>query len=145
MTRVAVGGGRLNANKRLAQAVLGKLLKEEWGPDAVIIEGDAQGYDRIAGAWARARRLENIKVRVDGELDGYRDDAPKRRNQRLLDQEHPEVFVAFDGGPGTRDMMSRCLRAGVRVYEVEVMDRNFIVWQWAGDGGKAQLVTEGGF
>lgn len=141
--RVAVGGGRLRADNRLVRSVLGKLLKDFWGPDTVVIEGDAKGYDRLAGAWARRNHLTNIKVRIDPEIDGWRDDAPRRRNQRVIDQEHPELFVAFDGGPGTRDMMRRCLRHGVIIYEVEVVAENFLVWSWAGDGGRATLITEG--
>jgi UDP-N-acetylmuramoylalanine-D-glutamate ligase len=37
----------------------------------------------------------------------------------MLDKEHPDLVVAFPGGRGTTDMISRAKKAGVKVMEIK--------------------------
>ena len=41
------------------------------------------------------------------------------RNQFMLEQEKPDLVIAFDGGRGTADMMRRSRRAGVDTIHIE--------------------------
>ena len=121
--RPGVTGGRVGADKRRACAALEALWKA-WGypSDLSLIEGDAEGYDRITGTWADIRGFSHSKFSIDKDLDGDDDQAPKRRNQRMLDIGKPERLIIFPGGPGTRHMYSICHAAGVRCFEVAFTD-----------------------
>ena len=39
------------------------------------------------------------------------------RNQRMLDAGQPDLVVAFEGGRGTADMITRTKRAGIEILE----------------------------
>jgi YspA, cpYpsA-related SLOG family len=81
-----------------------------------IATGAQQGADTLAEIWARRRgiRLELYHAlwRTHGDAAG------PIRNQKMLDDEHPDVVIAFPGGRGTADMVRRAKDAGVRVIEV---------------------------
>lgn len=146
--RLVICGGRVGVEDDGAWAVLDKLRKIGWiTDDDEIAEGNAHGYDRIAGAWGRKHRLTCHKFKIDAALDGDRDDAPKRRNQRMFDVFRPTHALGFPGGPGTRDMLTICSRANISVADVEFDPRNrrFQVWSWPnkGTGQPAMLITEG--
>jgi hypothetical protein len=57
-----------------------------------------------------------IRRRRDGRL--YNAAAGGIRNQRMLDEEKPNLVVAFPGGNGTADMCRRANSAGLEVIEV---------------------------
>jgi len=40
------------------------------------------------------------------------------RNQQMLDESRPDLIVAFPGGRGTKDMVDRATKAGVKVVKV---------------------------
>lgn len=83
---------------------------------SAIITGDAPGADRLAARWARRQML--TVHRFDAEWGALGISAGPRRNQRMLDEGKPDMVVAFAGGRGTADMVSRAKKAGVRVIEV---------------------------
>lgn len=117
--RVLVCGGRDFSGTDVAYAALDR-LRREYGFD-VVIEGDAHGADRIAGFWARKRRLDNLKFPADWAAHGRA--AGPIRNQKMLDEGKPDLVIAFPGGRGTADMVRRAETAGVRVVHVEGLDR----------------------
>lgn len=128
--RILVCGGRDYTDQDFVYQTLDRLHKQ-YGFD-VVIEGNAHGVDRMAGYWARRRRLDNVKESVtQADYDKHgRYLAPKVRNQRMLDKHNPDLVVAFPGGGGTMDMVARALRAGVRVERVKAPAQ--------GQGGRPQ-------
>lgn len=110
--RILVCGGRDFNSPITAWRAL-DLLHEDRGID-VLIEGDAPGADRIAGAWARRHDIENLKFRAKWKTFGRA--AGPIRNQQMLEEGRPELVVAFPGGRGTADMVERAEGAGIEVY-----------------------------
>ena len=113
--RVLVCGGRNYRNTAECYKLL-DCLRANTGFDC-LIEGDARGADRIAGYWARKRRLDNLKFPADWAAHGKA--AGPIRNQRMIDEGKPDLVVAFPGGCGTADMVSRAKGAGIKVIKVK--------------------------
>jgi hypothetical protein len=86
----------------------------------VLIEGDARGADRLAGALAKARGWELEVYPSDWQRHGRA--AGMRRNARMLRQGHPERVIAFTddlaASRGTADMVRRAHGAGIPVLVV---------------------------
>lgn len=115
--RVLVCGSRNWHDRREIYATLDRLAKD-WGPDVVVIEGDAKGVDRMAGYWARKHRFENVKFPVtDADWKAHGKGAGPKRNARMLAEGRPDLVVAFPGGSGTRNMIDQATAAGVPVIE----------------------------
>jgi hypothetical protein len=112
--KVLVCGGRYYGDWEQAYKVLGE-IREKRGI-TVVIHGDAVGADRIAGDWANGQSLAVIKCPADWDRHGRA--AGPIRNQKMLDDHHPELVVAFAGGRGTADMVCRAKAAGIEVMEV---------------------------
>ena len=126
--RVLVCGGRDYNDRTSVYEALNTIVIDR-GPIDVIIHGDASGADRLAGDWARAHGVTEIRVPADwanidvpgavvrSRRDGtkYNAAAGPMRNQRMLDQHGPDLVLAFPGGSGTGDMMTRAYAAGVEV------------------------------
>jgi hypothetical protein len=66
---------------------------DKYGDITVVIEGDARGADRIAGAWAQTKGIPNIKIPAQWDYYGTR--AGSLRNRWMLDLLNPELVVAF--------------------------------------------------
>lgn len=83
----------------------------------VFITGGARGADRNAEIWAEQR---GYPVRVyPADWDKHGKKAGPIRNQEMLDKEDPDLVVAFPGGSGTANMISKACRFGVpRVLSV---------------------------
>ncbi|HVZ01753.1 MAG TPA: DUF2493 domain-containing protein [Dongiaceae bacterium] len=112
--RVLVCGGRDFTDRALLEAVLERLHRAR--VFTVLIEGDARGADRMAGAWAEVQGIAHEIFKAD--WDGHGAKAGPIRNQRMLDEGRPDLVVAFPGHSGT-DHMKRIARgAGVEVIEV---------------------------
>ena len=114
MMRVLVWGGRDYSDHARVRAVLTK-LHEANGIDA-LIEGGANGADRLARLWANAFGVPVETYEADWENQGTF--AGPARNKRMLDEGKPDVVIAFPGGRGTADMVRKARRAGVEVVEI---------------------------
>jgi hypothetical protein len=112
--RVLVCGGRRFADRALLEAVLDRLHRAR--PFAVLIEGDAQGADRMAGAWAEARGIDRLVFKADWDRLGAK--AGPTRNRQMLAEGKPDLVVAFPGRHGTAHMMRIARAAGVEVIAV---------------------------
>lgn len=110
---VLVCGGRNFGNRWWLYTALDAL--HDWKPIDVLIHGDARGADHLAGEWARDRKVPCRRYPADWEKHGK--SAGPRRNQQMLDEGRPDLVMAFPGGAGTRDMVTRAKRAGIRVDE----------------------------
>lgn len=127
--KILVCGGRKFTDALAIHRHLDNLAREHGY--LTIIEGDARGVDRIAGAWADARGHDHftlrarwrdtkrpgavVKLHANGEP--YDAMAGPERNRRML-AERPDLVLAFPGGKGTRDMKEAADEAGIAVKEV---------------------------
>lgn len=112
MVKILVCGGRDFTDRTALYRFLDNLHAVQ--PIAVVVHGAARGADQLAGAWARCMGIEERPYpALWGGYDGHR--AGPIRNQKMLDQERPDLVVAFPGGRGTADMVARSQAAGVRV------------------------------
>ena len=112
--RVLVCGGRDLTDSALVYRVLDRFHADNI--IEVLIEGGARGADRIAGYWARKHRIDNLKFPADWKA--HDNAAGPIRNQRMLKEGRPDVVIAFPGGHGTADMVTRAKAAGVPVIYV---------------------------
>ena len=78
-----------------------------------IIEGGARGADFMARCYAKYCGWELKEVKADWKK--YGNAAGPLRNQQMLDEEEPDVVIAFPGGNGTRDMIDKARKAGIKV------------------------------
>ncbi|HVT51973.1 MAG TPA: DUF2493 domain-containing protein [Dongiaceae bacterium] len=112
--RVLVCGGRDFTDRALLEAALDRLHRAH--AFTVLIEGDARGTDRMAGAWAEARGIVHEVFRAD--WDGLGPKAGPIRNRQMLDQGRPDLVVAFPGSNGTDHMKRIARAAGIEIVEV---------------------------
>lgn len=90
-----------------------------WKPsDLRIVAGAASGTDTVAIDWAKARGADWIEYPAEWERYGIRH-AGKIRNQQMLDEEKPQIGIAFPGFRGTRDMIRRMKAAGIEVRQID--------------------------
>ena len=110
--RILVCGGREFDNWALLSCTLDYefdiRLREN-----VVIHGDAKGADFLASVWAVDRGVEEERYPADWKK--YGKSAGVIRNQQMLDEGKPDLVIAFPGGRGTADMISRAQKDGVKV------------------------------
>jgi hypothetical protein len=114
--RVLVCGGRRFADAAFLDETLDRLHAAHGF--TVVIEGDAVGADRMAGAWSESRGIKHIVFKADWEASGAK--AGPKRNRRMLEEGRPDLVVAFPGGHGTAHMVRIARAAGVAVVEIVV-------------------------
>jgi YspA, cpYpsA-related SLOG family len=105
--RVLVCGGRGFHDAALMNRTL------EAYPITVLIQGEADGADRMAATWAASRRIQVERYPADWRRHGKA--AGPIRNQQMLDIGRPDLVIAFPGGHGTADMVRRAIQAGIEV------------------------------
>lgn len=109
-------GGRDFADQEMFDSAMGDLLRM-WGCPRRVVHGGATGADTMAGEWAKKLAID-VAV-YPAEWTRFGRGAGPRRNQQMLDQEHPDLVVAFPGNVGTPDMIARSREAGVAVAEIK--------------------------
>lgn len=114
--KVLVCGGRYFSDYDKLSSELWRLHKSR--PITAVIEGGANGADRIARGWAKEFGVECITVPADWNAHGRA--AGPIRNERMLREQRPDLVLAMPGGRGTADMVRRAKSAGVRVIEYEI-------------------------
>lgn len=119
--RVAVTGGRDFEDVTVVRLALSKIPAE-----ATLVHGAARGADSLSAyiwsGWGRAVEAHPADWVKHGKAAG------PIRNQEMLDS-GVDLLLAFPGGKGTADMISRCRKAGVPVAHAG--DYEF----WAGSNG----------
>ena len=80
-----------------------------------IIHGDAPGADQLA--WDVARQLELPCRAYPAQWTKYGRSAGPKRNQHMLDEEKPDLVLAFPlpQSKGTWDMVRRARKQGFKV------------------------------
>lgn len=113
--KMLVCGGRTYSNNRRMAEVLDELARRFL--ISKVVHGAARGADTLAGLWARANKIEEKAYPADWRKHGL--SAGPIRNEAMLQQEHPDIIVAFPGGPGTRDMLRRTVKSEAKVYVID--------------------------
>lgn len=113
--KIIVTGGRNYSDAEAMRYALRYLWSRHNG-DIEIYEGGALGAD--AGArWIRCQA--GLKGHtIDADWNRYGASAGPIRNATMLREVEPDVVLAFPGGRGTEDMVSKARGAGVKVIEV---------------------------
>lgn len=78
-----------------------------------VVCGGATGADSLAESWADDRGVDKAVYPADWEKYGRR--AGVIRNAEMLIREEVDLVVAFPGGKGTSDMVSRAVKRGIAV------------------------------
>lgn len=84
-----------------------------------IVQGFAKGADRMALLYADKNGIPHTSdlYKPEWNQNGvYIPYAGNLRNQRMLDQENPDLIIAFPGGRGTADMVSRSSGQGYKIF-----------------------------
>lgn len=110
--RVIVCGGRDYPSPAHIFAALDDIAAERGITE--IMQGGATGVDQFARDWAAYRGVKRWVCKADWTKHGKA--AGPIRNQRMLEWA-PDALIAFPGGKGTADMISRAKAAGVEVIE----------------------------
>jgi hypothetical protein len=84
-------------------------------PIDILIEGGARGADRLARYWAIRNGVHYATVPALWDI--FENAAGPMRNSAML-LLRPTKLVAFPGGRGTADMVSKAKKAGVPVFHV---------------------------
>jgi len=91
-------------------------IKTKRGGISCVVEGGAEGADRIAHNWAMERNVPTVRYSADWKTYGRA--AGPVRNQQMIDEEKPDLIVACKGGKGTADMIARAERHRIRIVYV---------------------------
>lgn len=112
--RVLVCGSRDWDDEATMEAEFDKLP-----PDTVIIEGEQRGADLMAKKLATRRNMAVLPFAA--EWTKYGNSAGPIRNQRMLEEGHPDLVLAFPlpASRGTWDMVNRAKKAGVETCVVK--------------------------
>lgn len=128
--RVLIFGSRKWNDSTVMECYLAGL--EDWTPPdekVIVIHGDAPGADKMAGGIAEQCGYEVRAFPCDWPPRGSPRymvvKAAHDRNQRMLDEGHPEIAVGFKdffdwslSQGGSEDMAKRCKFANVPTYIV---------------------------
>ncbi len=113
MKRVIVCGGRKFDDRMLMARVLDRVVEQKG--EIFVIQGGANGADKLAGEWAASRGIPCAEVAAPWAV--YGDGAGPIRNGWMLALQ-PDGVVAFPGGAGTANLIKQARDAGVPVMEV---------------------------
>jgi hypothetical protein len=116
--RALICGSRNYSNRSTINWVL-TLLKND-GYDT-IIEGEARGADTIAREEALKLGLKVLPFPANWEENGK--SAGYIRNQQMIGDGNPDIVIGFstdiDNSRGTKDMLNRAEKSGIRTILIE--------------------------
>jgi hypothetical protein len=118
---VLVCGGRDFRDQACVDRVLDIVLGNCAAP--TLIHGNATGADTLADNWAISRNAQDgtewCKREVyPADWAQHGNAAGPIRNAEMLKRGEPQLVIAFPGGRGTADMVSKARAAGVLVLQV---------------------------
>lgn len=120
--RVLVCGGRSFSDPIRIWKTLDQIDAERGGIRCVIdgasddVTGPYVGADYWGHQWALARNRPTVRCSADWKRFGRA--AGPIRNKEMLNQQKPDLVVAFPGGNGTRHMAEVARAAGVEVVRI---------------------------
>ncbi len=112
--RILVCGGVEWSNIALTEGVLDGFREQyhEKGRPIVIVQGGARGADYIAKAWAEKHGIPGETFKA--EWNKYGRAAGPIRNSAML-KTSPDLVIAFPGGRGTNDTVTKAQKLGIEV------------------------------
>jgi hypothetical protein len=113
--RVLVCGGRDYQDWRTVADALWRL--HESSPIGLIIHGCDPGAATLALRWAGMAGVPTSGF--DADFQSHGPAAERIRNARMIAESKPDLVIAFPGGEGTADLVSRARAAGVPVEEAD--------------------------
>jgi len=113
--KVLVCGGRNYNERNTVFAILDEIHAETI--ISLVINGQASGADSLSTLWAIQHGVPVHLEPADWKKHGRA--AGPIRNQKMMDEQRPDLVVAFPGGAGTQSMIRIAEEAGVRVEVVE--------------------------
>ena len=115
-----VCGGRDYADRARVWDLLDRVARRM--AITAVRHGAASGADTLAGEWAMESWVPEEPRPAAWRSGGRRGpvdfSAGPKRNAAMPAEGGVAACVAFPGGPGTENMVERCKRAGVPVWEV---------------------------
>ena len=108
-------GGRDFSDREMFNSAMDDLVRLK-GMPARIVHGGYKGADTLADEWGKQHALDVQAEKADWGTHGPA--AGPIRNQAMLDKFSPSLAVAFPGGRGTNDMITKARAAGVDVAEI---------------------------
>lgn len=118
---ILVCGGREFDDWELLSSTLEPYLWEGKGWP-FWITGGAKGADFLTRVWVKTQFIGNAWKKYYREFPAdwkqFGNHAGPIRNQQMLDEGKPDLVIAFPGGVGTADMVSRAKKAGIEVREI---------------------------
>jgi len=112
--RILVTGGRTFSDAAKVATALAAIHRKHG--IAAIIQGGADGADRLCAEWAWNNGIPVGTYNADWRAHGKA--AGPMRNQRMIDDGKPDAAVAFAGGSGTADMVRRIKAADVPLWDL---------------------------
>ena len=91
-------------------------LQAERGPIITVMCGGMSGADYLAKQWAEKNGIQSAIYYANWSKFGKA--AGPIRNTAMLRDGRPHIVVAFPGGPGTKDMVTKARAGGYEVIEV---------------------------
>lgn len=113
-SRILICGGRRFDSEEHFQKVI-NVMQPMFADKFVIIEGGANGADRMARLWAQRNGYPIITMAANWQF--YQLAAGTLRNTWMLDFALPDVVIALPGGKGTANMVKQALARGIKVYQ----------------------------
>lgn len=110
--KVIICGGRDFTDKALFERSLARFAETK-GPITFVVHGDYRGADTLARKWASDNHVPQKPFPPD---DNWPSAGP-RRNQQMADF-GADYCIAFPGGSGTNDMVTKALKADIPVWDV---------------------------
>jgi hypothetical protein len=111
---IVVTGGRDYRDEKKVFETLNKLHATK--TVTLVVEGGASGADDLARAWALANGI-SVKT-YPAQWNEYGKLAGPIRNGQMLDEERPDLVVAFPGGRGTANCTKQARERGLKVMHV---------------------------
>ncbi len=111
--RVLVCGGRSYQDWRRVADTLRRL--HDSSPIGLIIHGCDPGAATLAVRWAVSAGIPTRGF--DANFKSHGPAAERLRNERMIVESNPDLVIAFPGGEGTADLISRATAAGVPVEQ----------------------------
>jgi predicted Rossmann-fold nucleotide-binding protein len=111
--RVIVCGGRDYQDWHRVADTLRRLHNSS--PIGLLIHGCDPGAATLAVKWALLAGVPTSGF--DADFKSHGPAAERIRNQRMIVESKPDLVVAFPGGEGTADLVSRAKAAGVPVEQ----------------------------
>jgi len=111
MRKILVCGGRHFNDYETLSYWLGVLNP------TVVVHGAAPGADSLAASWCDEYRREQCPHPADWQTYG-KAAGPRRNTEMLALHDDIELVIAFPGGRGTQDMITKARDAGLPILEV---------------------------